>query len=504
MPDENAKKSELVVLFGGSLERSDAPLPEFLRTSGRRVLLPDAGGVRSFPGTLQPNGPTRPDDFDPRTPQPDDTGSLERFDPTASNESFDLIDRIEGDNANDLQNKFTSLLPLVATGTLRAAYIKPPLECLWSRDVSRPGVDTPPLDFRALQTYLDGAAKSGVNFSAVKHREIDGTGITIADVEGAWNPDHEDLQLLDGQRGDLHKVQVWRNHGTCVLGVLVAKADKRGVTGMVPKARVVLGSISENGNGSAGTLSAVVKQLNAGDVLLIELQREYPGRSSRPIPGRRDEWIPIEWWPDDFEVIRRATEKGIVVVEAAGNSGLDLDDARYDDADNGFPSDWRNPLNLKNHPAWDSGAILVGAGIADRESSPGRKDASRHPCSNYGPRVDVQAWGDNVATTGGGGLYGVLQGSSPTPIPETQWYEWGFSGTSAASAIVAGVVCCMQQYAQRVLKRPLLPSEVRSMLRDDQNGTAQSDDDDRPRTQRVGPRPDLEKLFNAIERLNQS
>lgn len=37
----------------------------------------------------------------------------------------------------------------------------------------------------------------------------------------------------------------------------------------------------------------------------------------------------MEWWKDDFEAIRFATVKGIIVVRAAGNGAEDLDEPIY-------------------------------------------------------------------------------------------------------------------------------------------------------------------------------
>ncbi len=40
-------------------------------------------------------------------------------------------------------------------------------------------------------------------------------------------------------------------------------------------------------------------------------------------------YIAMEWWKDDFEAIRFATVKGIIVVRAAGNGAEDLDEPIY-------------------------------------------------------------------------------------------------------------------------------------------------------------------------------
>ena len=42
-------------------------------------------------------------------------------------------------------------------------------------------------------------------------------------------------------------------------------------------------------------------------------------------------YIAVEWWPDDFAAILNATNRGIIVVEAAGNGAENLDDASVSD-----------------------------------------------------------------------------------------------------------------------------------------------------------------------------
>lgn len=388
--------------------------------------------------------------------------------------------RLRGMNPSTLRDRIlgTPALRNIVVGAYVKPRLRPMIPGFAARQAAMAQAQGGERDYRALQKYLEGPDKGGMNVLAARGLGISGKGVTIADVEGAWVVDHEDLPLEGAPRSfPLQDKIDWRLHGTSVLGVLVARNDELGVTGIAPEARVVLGPIDADETGSSGAMDRALELLHEGDVLLVELQRGHPTGGSA---------IPIEWWPSDFAVIRRATDRGVVVVEAAGNGARDLDDAVYDRRRRGFPASWRNPFRAVDHPSRDSGAILVGGGLLD---------ASRRVQSNYGSRVDVQAWATSVTTTGGGGLYGAGTGG----IPETQWYTSDFNGTSAAAAIVAGVVCCMQEYAKRVLDRPLTPAEARRMLRRDEHGVAQAGAEGRPASQRIGPRPDLQKLFEAID-----
>lgn len=332
-------------------------------------------------------------------------------------------------------------------------------------------------DFRARQGFLDPAPR-GVNAPALWTLPGgDGAGVSIVDIEGAWRFTHEDLRENKGgviagiSYPDLH----WRNHGTAVLGVFGGDRNHFGVTGICPAAKASAASIF-GGTGTAGAIVAAALALSPGDIILIELHRPGPRAGGWGQQG----FIPIEWWPDDFEALRFATSRGVLVVEAGGNGAEDLDHPEYDKPARGFPRDWENPFRRRS---WDSGAILVGAG-APPPGTHGQQhgpDRSRLDFSNYGAAIDTQGWGREVTTCG----YGDLQGGAS----EDRWYSDSFSGTSSASPVVVGALGCLQG-ALRAAKRPLLtPARARALLRE--TGSPQQSAPGRPLTQRIGTRPDL-------------
>jgi len=353
-------------------------------------------------------------------------------------------------------------------------------------------VEAPPAtaNFRSRQGYLN-PAPAGIDANyAHSLAGGRGAGIGIIDIEGAWRFTHEDLtQNQGGVVGGTQSVsRNWRNHGTAVIGVISGDRNALGIDGICPDARMRAISIF-GGMGSAGAIRKAAQLSRKGDVVLIELHRPGPRYNYQSRADQKG-YIAIEWWADDFAAIRYATTRGIIVVSAAGNGAENLNSAIYNARPAGFPSTWRNPF--RRGTGGDSGSVIVGAG-APPPGTHGRNhgpDRSRLGFSNYGTAVDAQGWGREVTTTG----YGDLQGGGN----EDLWYTDRFSGTSSASPIVVGALGCVQGIL-RARRRPLLsPARARSLLRT--TGSAQTSATGRPRTQRIGRRPNLRHLISSALR----
>jgi hypothetical protein len=353
-------------------------------------------------------------------------------------------------------------------------------------------------DFSSRQYYLDQATGGVAARHAWTKPGGRGDRVIIVDIERAWRFTHEDLVgpggiadvPLGGTPIDCIRE---RNHGTAVLGMLRGNSKNAiGVTGICPNATVrgystrTPGMPQKQIPGTANTSQAIYAatvaltndyaDLNTGHILLLELQRVDPDGYN----------IAVEWWLPDFLAIQDATACGLIVVAAAGNGhvarleGADLDHPRYDAAP-------QNPFKCAASGARvaDSGSILVGAG-APPLGTP-RVDRSRLTFSNYGTCVDVQGWGQEVVTSG----YGCLQGGPD----EDRWYMGDFGGTSSASAMIAGVLACVQGH-YRATGRALLDSKgARTLLQG--GGSPQMDDGPLypAATQKIGPRPNLRQLI---------
>ena len=261
-----------------------------------------------------------------------------------------------------------------------------------------------------------------------------GEGQHLVDLEQGWDFCHQDLvthfnasasPLLAGINGTGS-----RDHGTKVLGVICGhpSLDRLGTgapacIGIAPnlasvKAVSYAPSLPAPAAACVGALPIVpisrndaiisaVSHLEAqgGGVLLLEAEI---GSAEAGIFGswaRSDH--PIEIIPTDLAQIRLAEASNIVVIEAGGNAGQNLDD--YEDQFG------RHTLraSMPNPDFQESGAIMVGSS---------RQNLRPKTSSNYGSRINCFAWGEGVFSTNLDGTYTSL-----------------FDGTSSASAIIAGV-----------------------------------------------------------------
>jgi hypothetical protein len=317
------------------------------------------------------------------------------------------------------------------------------------------------------QTYFD-RAPAGVDARVAWDLPTAGRNLRFVDLEQGWGP-HPDLPrvaIFRGVPADTNPaVGAGPAHGICVLGIVIGKDNARGVLGAAPRAKGFIASHYRSASGTNGhvaeTIYLLLNKLDPGDVLLLEVQKSL---------------LPTEIDEADRRAIRRIVDRGVIVVECAGNGNFDLD----------------------MHPdliSKDSGAIVVGGCLStvrpsrtstsaghERWVSRQRPDCVGPPPgamgSNYGARVDCHAWGEDVVTT---------SGSAEFRGPYTQC----FHGTSAAGAIVAGVVLLTQSARLSHGLLRLSPQQMRNLVR--VHGTPQGT---RVRGH-IGVMPDLRRLLNA-------
>lgn len=347
------------------------------------------------------------------------------------------------------------------------------VEIAYPQPIFKPAQAVTP-DFSGQQGHLNAASTTTSGSNGLDSRYAwtltggRGEAVRLVDIEFDWRDGHEDLPALFYNSGVRDGAN--RNHGSAVLGVLAGVENGIGITGMAPRLPVGIShpnrlvcvplpcrtvfNVADAVNQAAG-------QLRNGDIILIEVQVGGPvgTLTCDTTCGNCGQFgmVAVEWNQAEYDAIRNATVGSlIVVVEAAGNGQMNLDDSRYN--------------NVFNRSTRDSFAIMVGAGLSN----------TRAPwCwSNAGTRVDVQGWGDSVVTAGYGDLFG------PT---ETRFYTGTFSGTSSGSAIIAGAVANVQGVRRSRGLTHLSSIQMRGLLRE--TGVAQASG------RQIGPLPNLKEAI---------
>jgi len=332
---------------------------------------------------------------------------------------------------------------------------------------------TDPQDLEKDQGYLDPAPGGMDVRYAWAQNGGRGQNVKIIDIENNWNLDHNDLRsatsnLLIYQKGFDSDPADDIDHGTAVLGEIVAANDGVGVTGIASSAQ--LGLINPQSSASTNDLSAAVSKaasvLGPGDVILIEQQVIGPRFDVRTGQGI----VPPEFDGAVFQAIRDATSRGIIVVEPASNGSENLDDPIY--------------AGVFNRAIQDSGAIMVAAGMPPEGVYGPGPDRTPAATTDYGSRIDVQGWGDSIATCG----YGDLRRDQG----QNSLFTGRFGGTSGASAMVAGAAALIESITKAANRPPLSPIALRQLLVS--SGTPQAGNTG----QHIGPRPNLQAAIVAL------
>ncbi|MFC6883614.1 S8 family serine peptidase [Actinomadura yumaensis] len=253
-------------------------------------------------------------------------------------------------------------------------------------------------------------------------------------------------------------------HPTATLGIVGASDDNgKGIAGVAPRARLQVTYDSVKGGGFDGVLAGA----HPGDVIFLEFAVPHGDRQ-----------YPAEYDQSVYDQIVLATAAGVTVVEPAGNGGNSLDDTTDLYA-----------AQVMVRP--DSGAIMVGAGEpptvnggnclgANRPAARTALSKSYHWWgSTYGGRVDVQGYGECVATVGTPSARSL----TPTETDPNKQFTY-YNGTSSATPIVAGVIADLQGVAGKA-GGVLAPAQVRRVLR--ATGSPQPPGD----THHIGPLPNL-------------
>ncbi|MFF8942165.1 S8 family serine peptidase [Streptomyces sp. NPDC014864] len=328
------------------------------------------------------------------------------------------------------------------------------------------------------QGYV-GAAPSGVDALHTWALPFtDGSQVRFVDVEFGWQLTHEDLVDTAGVNrvtvlptGAVSTESSLVDHGTGVLGIVMATDNDKGVLGLAPNVTASVAPVLS----PAGALQVAVALtvigtapgIGDGAVVLLEQQDVQ----HRPI--ETDLFVQL--------AVLELTRKGVTVVEAAGNGfgdGVDLD--TFVAPGHLFDSGRILDRNDTTGAFFDSGAVVVAAATS---AHPHTRAHFPTESSNHGNRVDCFAWGENILTTSA-----LLNPATNQP------YRTDFGGTSGASAIVAGAALVLQNLRRSVIGDFLTPQRLRELLSDRGLNTRPAPGDDG----RIGVMPDLAALEPVV------
>jgi len=281
----------------------------------------------------------------------------------------------------------------------------------------------PTPDFQALQRYLDepGPRDKGLNIRKAWEEGVNGRGARVHFSDAGLYPNHEDLQGNARLKVIAPTGNSDPDHGTASTGILLARDNGFGMTGICHAAELFLyDNRATDARGHSQTLKKLLACTRPGDIVAVNRQTANIDAMVAFLPSLHDK----TWW----EVTRALTERGAVVLNAACNGAFKSDHNAGTSVNYGIDlSNWRYFIDHG-----DADAILVGACHS--------WDGKPHQYSNYNYRYRMlNAWGDSVATLG----YGALQDKDG----HDRDYTDDYAGTSSATPMVTGALALIQSYA---------------------------------------------------------
>jgi hypothetical protein len=357
---------------------------------------------------------------------------------------------------------------------------------------------------------------------------LNGNGVRIAAIESSAYVQHEDFVLAgppknptqpwEGPLLGMPKViaeenqsplfiedgRISANHGTNVLGVMIAADNGIGITGMAPDAQGYFYPTHsiEDGFRAQDAIASCLQEFTQGDVMnfswgfqdgdanigpyfagaFTELNTPSPNPITLVVQ-------PVTSVAAYWQLIRTASDLGIACVLANGQGPRPCQSAGLGDSGAIIVS--------ASYP----GSVLPGTVAPGRGAGPGYSSCQfsedtvsflRFPSSNFDGEEaagdddassDVTAWGFGVATTGGtterrnaiqsNPQFFLFQGVNNAPptgtAPELQvdqlrGYTDRFGGTSAAAAMISGLVARIQGASRQFYGMPLATTQLRTLM----------------------------------------
>lgn len=316
-----------------------------------------------------------------------------------------------------------------------------------------------------LEQLYTRESRLGINAEYAWSKGILGQNVGVVVLEQEWLENHEDLTsfnppLIHG-KNLADKSGNNGYHGTATMGVLVADHNTKGINGIAPNVDKLQISSYYTGEDSIfnmpnALLATLANGNNGADGDIILVEAAYYATT-----------LPIEVKLINQLAINILTALNRVVIVPAGNGDRNLDLMQSLDAP-------LRRLDVNGVDYFDTGSIFVGG-------SDGSNSHDKFDYSNYGSRVDCFSWADNVMSTGA-----LTQTSISTNI-----YSDDFSGTSSASAIIAGAAALVQSFYIQEYGYLLNSYQMRDILKHPSTGTSSHQIPD----PQIGVMPDLRKIL---------
>jgi hypothetical protein len=258
-----------------------------------------------------------------------------------------------------------------------------------------------------------------------------GKTVRVGVIDLAFHTGHEDLDVTVEPGQTILEIPsvTLPDHGSAMLSVIGARDDGAGVVGVAPDAELWFFPLTsvEEGPRELSAWASAMSVLGPGDVLCVGYS---PGQPAGSLNNQPATWT----------LVRMASDLGITVCMPAGNDCYNLDAA----PDLG-----------------DSGGMVVGGCMP---AFPYVRNPFSNFCTNVAQDltrsniVHACAWAERVVGAGYGDLF---RGQDD---PSGRCYTAQFSGTSAATAQVAGLVACLQGLARQFYGISLMPEQVRAAI----------------------------------------
>ncbi|QIG06704.1 S8 family serine peptidase [Proteus sp. ZN5] len=298
-------------------------------------------------------------------------------------------------------------------------------------------------DLSSYQKYLD--EPHGMNVRNAWARGNTGQLAVIRHIDFGVNSFHEDLQnkniTIVTNKGTTKEEILKNSHGTGSIGVISAEDNGFGMTGIAHSAKLYSYYIHQ--------MSTVLSDSRPGDIVSYEYCAS----------NHEKKMVPASMYKSFWDTIYNLTQKGVIVLNTAGNANVNLSD----------------PSQFIDYG--DNGGILVGACMPN--------DGSKAGFSNYGHSTSlVNSWGYEIATTGSGTLY-IRNNDKSTA------YSAKFNGTSGAAPLCAAALGLLQSHAKS-MGVMLTPESMRTLLKKSSYTEGVKDG--------IGVRPNVAQLMRELDK----